>query len=488
MVTVHSSTDDPAGTGNGHKDPVKTESRAAKAKAKAKAKVLTLIEQEEARLQELAEEGDAESQFILGLYCLDRATGAEPRFPHLEAQKREQDAAAAAAAAAATAADPSSSSSDTTTSNTTDGDAADDPQARAQAVIRDIRQQQRDNNKLRRKAARARRDAGQPLNFRENLLSVSAADQRAGKLRKDGVRWLLQAHHGGHAKATIALANQLVNLAQSAEDDEDDAAEDQGQAAAARDSNPLRQAMALYESVAGSHPDACFNLGKLHYEGSPRHGVLSDRRASVDWFLRAAEMDDPAAQYWLGYLYHVGDAAAQVEPDMGRALELLEAAATAGHGEAAMYLCTLHRAGDDALNLAPSGDAMWKYLRLAEAAGSAEALFMLADVHFHGTDGVGVDAPKALRYYLEAGELSHSAALCSAAAMHFQGLGTARDLKRAYQLYQLAVDADSGNLDAWRNLASCYYHGHGVPQDRSLAKTILETVLRPAMEQEAERT
>ena len=467
MVTVHSSTDNPAGKGD--IDPVKVEAQVAKANAKANAKVLTLIEQEEARLQDLAEQGDAESQFILGLYYLDRATGAEPRFPHLEAQKRERADSAVAHQAAA---DPSSSPA---RSNDTDGEVANDPQSRAQAVIREIRQQQRDNNKLRRRATRARRDAGQPLNFRENLLSMSAADERAGKLRKEGVRWLLRAHNGGHTKATIALANQLVNLSQSVEDKEEEEA--------TASDNPLRQAMALYESVAGSHADASFNLGKLHYEGSPRHGVPSDRRLSVEWFLRAAEMDDPAAQYWLGYLYHVGDTAAQVEPDLGRALELLEAAAAAGHGEAAMYLCTLHRAGDQDLDLAPSSDLMWKYLRMAEAAGSAEALFMLADLHVHGTDGVAVDAPKALRYYLEAGELSHSAALCSAAAMHFQGLGTARDLKRAYQLYQLAVDADSGNLEAWRNLASCYYHGHGVPQDRSLAKTILETVLRPAMEQ-----
>jgi TPR repeat protein len=79
---------------------------------------------------------------------------------------------------------------------------------------------------------------------------------------------------------------------------------------------------------------------------------------------------------------------------------------------------------------------------------------------------------------LEAGDLGHSNALCSAGAMFFHGLGTERNFTKSYQLYQHAVDADSENKEAWRNLASCYYHGHGTKKDVKLAKTILDTVLK----------
>ena len=177
-----------------------------------------------------------------------------------------------------------------------------------------------------------------------------------------------------------------------------------------------------------------------------------------------------------------------VPVDAARSFELLDAAARGGHSEASMYLCTLFRDGDgDASGFGePQTDRMWEYLRLAEAQGNADALYMLADLHLYGDkDGsLQPDAPRALRYYLEAGEAGpHSEALCSAAAMFFHGLGTdaeigARErLKRAYELYQQAVDANSDNKEAWRNLASCYYHGHGVKKDMELARYILKTVL-----------
>lgn len=176
--------------------------------------------------------------------------------------------------------------------------------------------------------------------------------------------------------------------------------------------------------------------------------------------------------------------------DPERSFELLDDASRGGHSEASMYLCTFFRdgVGDDVSPGfgKPQPERMWEYLRLAEAQGSADAMYMLADLHLYGDreSGLQPDAPLALRYYLDAGEAGpHSEALCSAAAMFFHGLGTnegisARErLKRAYELYQQAVDADSDNKEAWRNLASCYYHGHGVQKDVKLARYILKTVL-----------
>ena len=141
MVTVHSSTDDTMGKRG--QDPVQAEARLAKIKAKAEAEVMTAIEREESRLRKLAEQGDTESQFILGLSAQAGhvlSPGSSPRPKSVSRGSLRWPTVL------------SSGSTDITA--TTANGAVADHQAGA-GGIRDIRQQQRDNNKLRPKVALA---------------------------------------------------------------------------------------------------------------------------------------------------------------------------------------------------------------------------------------------------------------------------------------------------------------------------------------------
>ncbi|OUP52241.1 hypothetical protein B5F19_13580 [Pseudoflavonifractor sp. An184] len=48
-----------------------------------------------------------------------------------------------------------------------------------------------------------------------------------------------------------------------------------------------------------------------------------------------------------------------------------------------------------------------------------------------------------------------------------QGIGVARDMSQAAEIYQAA--AQRGDPDAMVSLAWCYEHGEGVPQDKAEA-------------------
>ncbi len=50
------------------------------------------------------------------------------------------------------------------------------------------------------------------------------------------------------------------------------------------------------------------------------------------------------------------------------------------------------------------------------------------------------------------------------------------DKRRAFELYNIA--AESGSKEAWRNLASMYYLGDGVPKSEETAKQIMSVIFK----------
>merc|ERR1711968_266519 len=121
---------------------------------------------------------------------------------------------------------------------------------------------------------------------------MSAEDARLTEVQKRGVQWLMSAHDNGHIGATIALANQLIN-AETADESQ------------STDGQRILQAVELYKQ-ASSHPDACFNLGKIYYEGVADI-LRMDRKEAVKWFKAAASEGDLSAKFFLGHLYRVGE-------------------------------------------------------------------------------------------------------------------------------------------------------------------------------------
>ena len=437
-VTVHSSTESAL--------PNPTQKKKKKKKKKVK------LSPEEEQMTQDALDGDVESQHRLGMFYLAKAKGEEPRFPELAAAHTKEE------------------------QQLTEQEIG---KQKAEAVISEIRAQQRANNKVRRDFVRqSRRGLAKTTDTTMTAL-ITADGQKINTLKQQGVQWLLQSHQAGHVESTIALANVMYDNVIDTNTEE----EPQGNL------DQVDKIISLWKSTA-PHPDSCFNLGKLYHDGIEELPAFKiDRVESMKWFNMASEKGDVASKYWLGFVHHQGDTESGVVRNGALALQLLKEASELDHADASMYLYSLYRNGDlGGMHGSGGGEGdvhieidltlAWKYLLLAKDQGSSDALNVLADVHFHGEDGVDVDQTIALRYYLEAGDAGHSNALCSAAAMFFHGLGTDRNFTKAYQLYQHAVDADGDNKEAWRNLASCYYHGHGTKIDVKLAKTILNTVLK----------
>ena len=424
-----------------------------------------VLSDEERVVEQRALQGDVPSQFRLGMIFLNKAKGEELTFPNLapndsEKEKREKEEKANENEEQATS-------------------AAQQQRARekAEAVVAEIRAQQRANNKIRRQVVRQSRQATNDASSSTSATSatsgadrqdvvmsalLTAAEVKNRGLRMEGVQWLLKSHGAGHQESTVALGNVMYENILNGEGGVEQ----------------LDKVVTLWRSAVPQR-DACFNLGKLYYDGVETVPLFKvDRMESLKWFQMAADEGDVASQYWLGYTHHVGDSACGVTANGPKALNYLDLASTNGHADATMYLYMLWRNGDDEVGIEVDAERAWMYLETARKQGSDEALNVLADLHFHGTDGIDVDATRALRFYLEAGELGNSDALCSAAAMYHHGLGAEKNWNKSYQLYQLAVDTDNENKEAWRNLASCYYHGHGTKQDVELAKTIMKTVLK----------
>jgi TPR repeat protein len=431
-ITVHSSTD--STTTYEVIDPTNDEKQRQRH---------TKLSPQEVKLTQKAFDGHIESQHRLGMFYLAKAKGQEPRFPHLTNETTNDD-----------------------NQHLTEEERG---KQKADAVVLEIRAQQRANSKIRRNFVKQSRNGLTNQNDTTMTALMNDSDQKNNQLKQQGVKWLLKSHESGYVDSTIALANVMYeNIRQNGKE---------GQTAGTI--QHVNKIVSLWKSTS-PHPDSCFNLGKLYYDGIdavPEFNI--DRKESMKWFNLASDEGDAASKYWLGYVHHNGDEECGVVPNNDIAIQFLEEAASLNHADAAMYLYSLYRNGDSGdVTIDINMELAWKYLLLAKDQGSSEALNVLADLHFHGLDGLDVDQTIALRYYLEAGDLGHSNALCSAGAMFFHGLGTERNFTKSYQLYQHAVDADSENKEAWRNLASCYYHGHGTKKDVKLAKTILDTVLK----------
>jgi TPR repeat protein len=268
---------------------------------------------------------------------------------------------------------------------------------------------------------------------------------RRGEQRRNAIQLLQSAVDSGVEEATVALANALIH--------EDPVA-----------------AVEMYEKAAReAHvPSAHFNLGQIYYSGMDV--IAQNHKLALKHFSMAAQLGDPNAQFFIGHVYRVGDLG--IDADAIASHQYVELAAAQGHPAATYYLALMHRNGDGGLQ--PSPGSFRLHLNQACELGHGEALACLADMYYKGTDGVSVDLERALQSYERAGAAGETAALCSAAAMHFHGFGTKSDHHKAFLLYQSA--AIEGNTIALQNLGSMYYHGQSVPKNVSIAEHFFRMV------------
>ena len=153
MVTVYDSSLAPPPTDLVGANPVADEMQSKKGghrqRKRNETKYAQDVDPEELRLKALAEQsGRAIDQFNLGMFYLSKAKGAEPRYPELASMKSHVQPGGGAHLG--------------------------ESKAAAMSVVKEVRQMQRDNSKLRRKMAKASASEAAGTSLYRNSFDTSA--------------------------------------------------------------------------------------------------------------------------------------------------------------------------------------------------------------------------------------------------------------------------------------------------------------------------
>jgi TPR repeat protein len=200
---------------------------------------------------------------------------------------------------------------------------------------------------------------------------------------------------------------------------------------------------------------AQFCLGWCYANGT---GVPQDHHEAVRLYRLAAVQGYVHAQFSLAGHYSFGTGVAQ---DHSEAVRLLRLAAEQEHAYAQCALGDLFESGT---GVTQDHHGAVRLYRLAAEQGHAAAQCALGMCYKNGT-GVTRDTVRARRLFEEAAGQSHAPSQRELGRMLVCGFGGGMiDVHEAARVLQLAVD--NGDEDACRDLASLFWNGRGVAQDR----------------------
>ncbi len=226
------------------------------------------------------------------------------------------------------------------------------------------------------------------------------------------------------------------------------------------------------------YAEAQFKLGLLHGKGK---GVQQDFAEAAKWFQKALEQGHAEAQYMYGLSYFRGEGVPQ---DYSEAAKWFQKAAEQGYAPAQNNLALLYLLGKGV----PQDYAeSTKWLRKAVEQGYAEAQYGLGYMYAGG--GVHQDFAEAAKWYRKAADQGYIQAQFSLGGLYNEGKGVPQDYVEAAKWYRKA--AEQGDKDAQYNLGLLYASGKGVQQDyaeaaiwyrkaaeqgHKIAKTLLDNI------------
>lgn len=154
----------------------------------------------------------------------------------------------------------------------------------------------------------------------------------------------------------------------------------------------------LTKRAAKGDVEAQVALADYYFEGEN-----ADFAKAAEWYMKAAQQNDPKGQYGLGYCYFLG---AGIEPNLDEALVWFGRAAEQGSAQAQSYLGFLYMRG---IGVQRDYDIAVQYLMPAAEAGDAEAQYSLALCYFNGV-GVERSDEEAMRWVTKAAAQGHAEA------------------------------------------------------------------------------
>jgi TPR repeat protein len=236
-----------------------------------------------------------------------------------------------------------------------------------------------------------------------------------------------------------------------------------------------------------------YNLGSMQYSGK---GQPQDKKASLKWFLKAAEQNHTASQVQAGYIYgndlnppdnkksaywygkaaRLGYATGQYnygymfenglgnEKNLDSAFYWYKKAASKGYESAEYALGRFYYYGYTGKKNYTKARS---YFLKSARKGNASAQFMSAYMYENALGGSkGVYSARI--WYEKAAKQNHTSALNELGRMYDSGIGGARNQAKAYQLF--LKSANKGNEVAQYNLANYYYYGKGTTLNLSSSR------------------
>ena len=214
------------------------------------------------------------------------------------------------------------------------------------------------------------------------------------------------------------------------------------------------EALKWYKKAADlENPEAQYDIGELYWNGK---GVKQDYAEAVKWYKKAAELGNATAQNDIGWCYQKGYG---VKQDYAEALKWYRKAAEKGNITAPNNIGWLYQNGYGVKQ--DYAEAVKWYKKAAEL-GNATAQYNIGNLYWNGR-GVKQDYAEAVKWYKKAAELGNATAQNDTGWCYQNGYGVKQDYAEALKWYRKA--AELGNATAQNNIGWLYQKGYGVKQD-----------------------
>lgn len=182
---------------------------------------------------------------------------------------------------------------------------------------------------------------------------------------------------------------------------------------------------------------AYYQLGSYYWEGK---FVDKNLETAFNYFIVSARQGLPEAQYIVGRMYLLGDG---VEKDLVKAIEWYQKAAEAGHLMSQSQLGTIYLDVDEVMNFEKA--TYWN--KKAADAKHPRALYSLGKQYLYGM-GVTKNTTLGHEYLEQAANLKNVDAINFLGYMAMEGIGMAKDRKKAREWFIKALAIDPTNHDA----------------------------------------
>ena len=200
-------------------------------------------------------------------------------------------------------------------------------------------------------------------------------------------------------------------------------------------------------------PNGFDNLGVMYRDGI---SVQQDEFEAVKWFRKGAELNNSESIGNLGYMYETGKG---VTKDYSKAVDLYRKASDLGNTWATNNLGTMYR---DGKGISKDDIIAVKLFQSAADLDNIKAIINLGDMYYDGR-GVNRNYQQAYTLYRKAADLNDPIGMDKLGMMNRDGVGVVQNYAEAIKWFKKGGELNDG--DSIGNLAFMYFSGKGIAKN-----------------------